>query len=108
MNQGDIYAVSLDPTTGHEQSGTRPVLIVSASAFNQATKLPVILPITRGGDFARRLGFAVPLVGTQTTGIIRCDQPRTLDLSARQGKKIETVPDLILNEVLAKIVTLFE
>lgn len=108
MNRGDIYAVSLDPTAGHEQSGTRPVLIISASAFNQATKLPVILPITRGGDFARRLGFAVPLIGTQTSGIIRCDQPRTLDLSARQGKRVETIPDAILDEVLAKIVTLFE
>jgi mRNA interferase ChpB len=108
MNRGEIYAVTLDPTVGHEQSGTRPVLIISASAFNRATKLPVILPITRGGNFVRRLGLSVPLIGTQTSGIIRCDQPRTLDVSARQGRMIETIPEAILDEVLAKIVTLFE
>jgi mRNA-degrading endonuclease toxin of MazEF toxin-antitoxin module len=50
MKRGDIYLVSLDPTTGHEQSGSRPVLIVSPAEFNEATKLPVILPITNGGD----------------------------------------------------------
>ncbi|NCB30540.1 MAG: DUF1177 family protein [Clostridia bacterium] len=46
MERGDIYLVSLDPTSGHEPRGTRPVLVVSASAFNQLTKTPVVLPIT--------------------------------------------------------------
>ena len=63
MRRGDIYLVSLDPTAGHEQSGSRPVLVVSPAEFNEATKLPVILPITNGGEFARRLGFAVPVTG---------------------------------------------
>ena len=58
MNRGDIYLVSLDPTEGREQRGSRPVLLVSPTEFNEATKLPVVLPITNGGDFARRLGFA--------------------------------------------------
>lgn len=48
MDRGDVYLVSLDPTSGHEQQGTRPVLIVSPSAFNRLTKTPVVLPITSG------------------------------------------------------------
>ena len=108
MKRGDIYLVSLDPTAGHEQSGSRPVLVVSPGVFNQATKLPVVLPITNGGDFARRLGFAVSLEGTKTTGIIRCDQPRVLDLVARNGRKIESLPESIMDEVLAKVSTIFE
>lgn len=108
MKRGDIYLVSLDPIAGHEQSGSRPVVIVSPDEFNQATKLPVILPITNGGDFARRLGFAVTLAGTKTTGIVRCDQPRVIDLAARNGRKVDSLPDSILDEVLAKVVTLFE
>ena len=36
MERGDIYLVALDPTSGHEQRGTRPVLIVSTSAFIEA------------------------------------------------------------------------
>ncbi len=46
MNRGDIFIVSLDPTSGHEQQGTRPVLIVSPAAFNRLTRTPIVLPIT--------------------------------------------------------------
>ncbi len=100
--------VSLNLTQGREQQGTRPVLIVSASAFNTATKLPVVLPITNGGDFARRLGFSVEISGIRTTGIVRCDQPRVLDLAARGGRKVDTLPAPLMDEVLAKMATLFE
>ena len=107
MKRGDIYLVSLDPTEGHEQRGTRPVVVVSPTDFNKATKLPVIVPITNGGDFARRIKFAVPISGIRTTGVVRCDQPRVLDLSARTARKVDTLPTPILDEVLAKVATLF-
>lgn len=61
MKRGDIYLVSLDPTEGHEQQGTRPVLIVSPDKFNALTKVPIVVPITSGGNFARTAGFAVSL-----------------------------------------------
>ena len=108
MKRGDIYLVSLDPTEGHEQRGYRPVLIVSPTEFNEATSLPVVLPITTGGRFARRSGFAVPISGIKTTGVVRCDQPRVLDLEARNGRKVDTLPEAILAEVLAKVITIFE
>jgi mRNA-degrading endonuclease toxin of MazEF toxin-antitoxin module len=110
MKRGEIWLVSLDPTSGHEQRGRRPVLIVSPEPFNRITKVPVVLPITSRGNFARAAGFAVPLTGTgtKTTGIIRCDQPRALDLAARAGKKLESIPDAIVGEVLARIVPIFE
>ena len=108
MNRGDIYMVSLNPTQGREQQGHRPVLIISPSAFNAATKLPIVLPITSGGDFARRIGFSVEISGIKTTGLIRCDQPRVLDLAARGGRKVDTLPAAVLDEVLARVVTLFE
>ncbi len=107
MKRGDIYMVSLDPTQGHEQRGHRPVLIVSPTAFNEATKLPVVLPITSGGEFARRIGFAVPVTGIRTTGVVRCDQPRVLDIAARNGRKVDTLPQEILQDVLARTSTLF-
>lgn len=110
MERGDIYLVSLDPTAGREQQGTRPVLIVTPGEFNRLTRLPVVLPITSGGNFARTAGFAVSLMGagTQTTGVVRCDQPRVLDLAARHGRKLESVPQDIVDEVLAKLAVLFE
>jgi hypothetical protein len=39
------------------------VLVVSPGAFNRLTKVPIVLPITTGGDFARIRGFAVSLAG---------------------------------------------
>ena len=108
MRRGDIYLVSLDPAKGHEPQGSRPVLIVSPQAFNQATGLPVICPITSGGDFARRTGFAVPITGISTTGVIRCDQPRSLDLGARNGRKIDTLPADIMEDVLARLAPISE
>jgi mRNA interferase ChpB len=108
MRRGDIYLVSLDPTEGHEQHGNRPVVVVSPTEFNEITKLPVVCPITSGGDFARRIGFSVSVTGIKTTGIVRCDQPRVLDLGARNARKIDTLPAPIMDEVLAKIAPIFE
>jgi mRNA-degrading endonuclease toxin of MazEF toxin-antitoxin module len=110
MKRGEIWLVGLDPTERHEQRGRRPVLIVSPEAFNRVTKVPVVLPITSGGNFARTAGFAVTLegAGTKTSGIIRCDQPRALDLGAGGGKKLEKVPEAIVDEVLAKVTPIFE
>ena len=84
------------------------MLIISPSAFNAATKLPVVLPITSGGAFARRIGFSVEISGIKTPGLIRCDQPRVLDIAARNGRKIDTLPAALLEEVLARVLTLFE
>jgi mRNA interferase ChpB len=108
VKRGDIYLVSLNPTQGREQQGLRPVLIVSPTEFNAATRLPIVLPITNGGDFARRIGFAVEISGIKTTGLIRCDQPRVLDIVERAGRKVDSLPSAVLDEVLAKLATLFE
>jgi len=108
MERGDVWLVSLDPTAGHEQRGSRPVLIVSPAAFNRLTGTPVVLPITTGGGFARTAGFAVPLdgAGTTTTGVVRCDQPRALDLGARHARKLESVPQSVVDDVLARLATI--
>ena len=105
MRRGEIWRVGLDPTTGHEQRGTRPVVIVSPAPFNEPTRTPVVLPISTGGSFAPRRGFAVSLAGAgmRTVGVIRCDQPRALDLAARNGKRVEAVPEQIMDDVLARL-----
>lgn len=105
MERGEIWLVTLDPGAGHEQRGKRPVLIVSPASFNAFTRLPIVVPVTSGGNFARSAGFTVSLdgAGCRTTGVIRCDQPRTLDMEAREGRRLERLPDAIVNEVLARL-----
>ena len=108
--RGVIPLVSLDPTSGNEQQAMRPVLVMSPGVFNRLTKTPVTLPITNGGNVALTAGIAVPLTGadTQTTGAVRCGQPRSLDIVSRRGRKIESAPIFLVDEALAKLSTIFE
>lgn len=110
MERGEIWLVSLDPTLGHEQQGTRPVMIVSPGAFNRLTGTPVVLPVTNHGNFARTAGFTVPLDGAdmRTVGVVRCDQPRALDMASRHGTKLEDAPVDIVDDVMARLATIFE
>lgn len=108
--RGDILALSLDPTKGHEIRGTRPVLVLSADAFNRASGLLLVAPITQGGTASRETGFSVTLMGsgTKTQGIVLCDQTRTVDARARTFKRIERAPDTVVNEALDAVRAILE
>lgn len=111
MERGDIYFVSLDPTVGHEQRGERPVVVISPKSFNDLTGVPIVVPMTSGGNFARVRGFAVDLTGVGLTvqGIVRCDQPRVLDLRARGARRTrERVPKRLMDDILARVSAIFE
>lgn len=109
MDRGDIYHVNLNPIAGREQAGARYVLVTTTRAFN-ALGTPVVVPVTLGGNFARHKGFAVSLggLGTLTQGVVLCHQPRALDLNARNATFIEKLPPEVVDDVMAKLVTLFE
>ena len=80
-------------------------MVVSPGAFNELTGTPIVVPINTSGHFARRRGFTVSLddAETRTRGVVRCDQPRVLDLRARNGRFIETAPTDTTDEVLARV-----
>ena len=65
----------------------------------------LIAPITQGGDFSRHAGFAVQLAGsgTKTQGAALVNQIRMLDLEGRGAKKIETAPDFVVEDALARL-----
>lgn len=109
FDRGDIVMVSLDPTVGNEQRGYRPALVLSSKAFNKLGDF-LVAPITQGGDFARFAGFAVTLSGTgcQTQGVVLVNKVRMLDLNARQAKRIETVPEVVLNDVMGRLLAIVE
>lgn len=96
--------VNLDPTEGHEQKGRRPALVLSTSAFN-VLGVVLVAPITQGGDYARHAGFAATLsgVGTKTQGVALVNQIRMLDLEARKAKRVETVPEFVVEDALARL-----
>ena len=108
MRRGDIFLVSLDPTSGHEQQGTRPALVITPDHYNRLTNAPIVAPITSGGQFARIAGLTVSLsgFGIQTSGVIRRDQLRTIDLRSRGARYLESVPNALVQEVLEKVIAL--
>lgn len=105
FERGDIVMVNLEPAVGREQKGEhRPALVLSTSVFNVMGVI-LIAPITQGGDFARHAGFAVPLSGsgTKTQGVALVNQVRMLDLEERGAKKIETAPNFVVDDALARL-----
>ena len=102
--RGEIWMVDLNPTRGREQAGVRPVLVLSPADET----LVIALPISQGVTLARSQGFAVSLTGagTATQGVVICNQPRTIALKERNGRRIEAVPAAVMDEVLARIAPL--
>jgi len=105
--RGEIWHVNLNPVAGKEQQGSRPVLMVSEKEFNRSG-LALVCPVTQGGHQARFAGFAVSLMdtGTETQGVVMCNQPRTIDYAARAARFVEDVPDHVIDDVLARLQTL--
>ncbi|MFP5462268.1 MAG: type II toxin-antitoxin system ChpB family toxin, partial [Gammaproteobacteria bacterium] len=94
---------------GHEQKGTRPALVLTTREFNQLGDV-LVAPITQGGDFSRYAGFAVSLAGTgcRTQGVALVNKIRMLDLSARKARKIERVPQVVLDDAMARLTALLD
>lgn len=108
--RGDVVRVCLNPTEGREIQGDfRPALVLSSAEFN-ALGMVMIAPITQGGNFSRFAGFAVSLDGTgmDTQGVALVNMVRSVDLDARQAKKVERAPQVVVDDALARLQAIFE
>ena len=96
--QGDIVYISLDPQSGHEQSGRRPALVVSNDDFNEKTSLALFCPITNTN---RAFPLHIALSGqSRTTGFVLCEQLKALDYESRNAQYVEQISLETLHEVL--------
>ncbi|MDO9509490.1 MAG: endoribonuclease MazF [Thermovirgaceae bacterium] len=107
-DSGDIVWLDLNPASGHEQHGRRPALVVTPTAYNRASGLCFVLPIT-----SREKGypFEVSLPShLETRGFVLADQGRTVDWSARNSSLTEKVPPDTLQKVrhLLKVLLVLE
>jgi len=79
-SRGDLWLAYLDPVVGHEQGGTRPVLVISSQQFNSLHRnLVVVVPLTSTPPRIE-LHVAVPagVGGLETDSAILCDQVRAI------------------------------
>ncbi len=79
-SRGEIWFADLNPTSGREQAGWRPVLVVSADIYNHGPSgLVVVLPLTsRLRDIAIRVRLRPPEGGLKVESDILCDEIRTV------------------------------
>lgn len=98
--RGDIYWADLDPTRGHEQSGSRPVLVLSHEVFNRRSGTVIAAAITSQEP---RAGFPLTLE-IQSTRLpkqswIKIGQIRTLSIE-RLGKRLGRISPEELSRVV--------
>jgi len=104
MKRGEVHWADLVPRSGSEQTGRRPVIVISHDGFNQTPgwKSIIVAPITTSTSQARR-GPTVIEIPAGASGLPReswavCHQVTTLD-RAKLTKRIGTLPAEILRQV---------
>lgn len=82
----EVWQADLDPVVGHEQGGTRLVIIVSVDPFNEnASRLVLVVPVTRTD---RGVPFHVPIVppegGLRHLSFALCEMVRSVSVDRHQ------------------------
>jgi mRNA interferase MazF len=104
-DRGDIIWLSFNPQAGAEQSGRRPALVLSPELYNRRIGLVLVCPLT---SRIKSYPFEVLLPeDLKISGAVLTDQIKSLDWKARQAEFVCKVPLAIIEDVLAKIATLF-
>lgn len=98
--RGDIVWTNFTPSSGHEQLGKRPAMVLSTEAFNKKVMLAMVAPIT---SRVRGHGFEVTLDGEKVSGVILCQQVKMIDFTSRGIQLAEKAPGTIVSDVLAKV-----
>lgn len=103
-DRADVIRISLDPRAGHEQSGRRPVLVLSPAAYNDKVGLAILCPIT---NQIKGYPFEVEIPsGLTISGVILSDQVKCLDWKVRKAEFICQLPPEITTEAQKKLGTL--
>jgi mRNA interferase MazF len=78
--RGEIWFGHLDPVRGHEQGGSRPVLVISHDIYNQGpAMLVLVLPITSTRRGVRwHVPISPPEGGIRRPSVILCDGIRSV------------------------------
>jgi mRNA interferase MazF len=90
IERGQIYWCELDPIRGHEQGSARPVVVVSADAYNQTqSPLAAVVPLTTAiPKTPLHLRFSAAQTGLDQDSTALVDHARFLHRSRLRGAPI--------------------
>lgn len=77
---GDIAWLDFDPQAGREQASRRPSLVLTDQAYNRASGLAVVCPLT---SKPKPYPFALPVVVAKVEGSVLVDHIKSMDWKAR-------------------------
>ncbi len=98
-DEGDIVWLDLNPRTGREQSGHRPVLVLSPAAFNRRSGLLVCCPMT-----TQQKGYPFEVVlQNDSMSVVLVDQVRSVDWEARRATRKGRASATDMAEVRGKL-----
>lgn len=103
---GALVWVDFDPALGTEQSGIRPALVVSATAFNALSRRSLVCPIT--SNLSPWPTKVLLPDGLPVAGAVLTDQIRSVDRSHRGFRLVGQAPPEVLARVRAAIASLME
>lgn len=86
MNSGDILLADLNPSTGNEQGGRRPVVVVSDRRYSVIPGLFLGVPLT---STERGLPHHVPVPPNSATGLSRDSYAMTEQVRALAYRRID-------------------
>jgi mRNA interferase MazF len=104
MKRGEVYWADLVPRSGSEQTGRRPVVVVSSDGFNQVPgwRSIIVVPISTSASQGKRGPTVIELsggtAGLPKTSFAVCHQVTTLD-RAKLTRRIGSLPSGFLFEV---------
>jgi mRNA interferase MazF len=104
MKRGDVYWADLHPRSGSEQTGRRPVILVSSDGFNQTSnwKSIFVVPVCTSAAQARRsptmVGIPTGVAGLAKISMAVCHQVTTLD-RAKLTRRIGTPPPDLMEDL---------
>lgn len=79
VRRGEVWWVDLDPTRGSEIRKTRPAVVMTADALNQARRTVVVVPLSTGPKPRPPIVVEAPSAGAGSMAV--CDQIRAVDKS---------------------------
>jgi mRNA-degrading endonuclease toxin of MazEF toxin-antitoxin module len=104
MRRGDVYWADFVPRSGSEQTGRRPVVLVSHEGFNQTPgwRSVIVLPVSTSAAQARRgptvMKYPVGSLVSAKTSVAVCHQVTTLD-RMKLTKRIGALSPKFLSDV---------
>jgi mRNA interferase MazF len=105
--RSQIYFVNLNPTAGREQSGTRPVLVLSINDINRLPLVVTVIVGTKGANIPRDHPTNVRVdpseSGLPMETVFLCFQLRSLDSSRFPDQPVGMLPPEKMEEIEAKV-----